>query len=264
MASHWALGLLFLGGGSLTLGTRHPLQLACLAVAAWPRWPLHPGDHQHHLQPLRHLYVLAAEPRSLKAIDADTGLAVFVPVTVTFANAALAPPRPGSGGNGNDPGAAPAAASASASASAAAEAAAAAAAGGGAVLNLVAPCLLAHDLRRVVSLEVTSPRYFNLKLRPQAFASHAAALQTLTLFVKRKPGHLSYAADPLGPRSVHAPDSAAATPLAAAAAVIGLAAQPNAVPEPHATSLAAAAVIAGTFASLHNGPEIMQGFFVEP
>ena len=186
MACHMALGLLFLGGGSLTVG-RQPLQLACLAMATWPRWPRHPGDHQHHLQPLRHLYVLAAEPRSLKALDADTGLPVFVPVTVTLDTSAQgSKQRPvldkniegGTNGeidgdNDDDHGMGDGATTKSSAVM---------------TVPLVAPCLMAHDLSRVVKLEVNSPRYFSLCLMPKEFASHAAALQSLTLYVKRKQG----------------------------------------------------------------------------
>jgi anaphase-promoting complex subunit 1 len=62
LALHLSAGLLFLGGGSLTLG-RRPEQLACLVAAVFPRFPAHAHDNQYHLQPLRHLFVLAAEPR---------------------------------------------------------------------------------------------------------------------------------------------------------------------------------------------------------
>ena len=45
MALSMALGLLFLGGGSLTLGTSDA-QLAALVVACFPRFPAHAGDNR--------------------------------------------------------------------------------------------------------------------------------------------------------------------------------------------------------------------------
>jgi anaphase-promoting complex subunit 1 len=44
-----ALGLLFLGGGSCTLG-RSNEDIAALLVAFYPRWPISSTDHQFHLQ----------------------------------------------------------------------------------------------------------------------------------------------------------------------------------------------------------------------
>lgn len=44
---------------------------------------------RYHLQALRHLYVLAAEPRVLVTIDSDTGKACSVPVRVTASHEKL-------------------------------------------------------------------------------------------------------------------------------------------------------------------------------
>lgn len=83
MAISMAIGLLFLGGGRLTLGTSKPA-LAALVAAIFPRFPLTPTDNRYHLQAFRHLYVLAAEARCLEAIDVDTGEPAMVPLTVTL------------------------------------------------------------------------------------------------------------------------------------------------------------------------------------
>lgn len=64
MATHMALGFLFLGGGRLTLGTS-PEAIAALICACYPKFPTHSNDNRYHLQALRHLHVLAAEPRLL-------------------------------------------------------------------------------------------------------------------------------------------------------------------------------------------------------
>jgi hypothetical protein len=73
--------MLFLGGGNYSL-RRDPVSAACLLLSFAPRFPLRTIDHQYHLQALRHLYVLAAEPRALHTIDVDSGLTVSVNVQV--------------------------------------------------------------------------------------------------------------------------------------------------------------------------------------
>ncbi len=62
MALHLGLGLLFLGGGNLTLCTSREA-VAAMLCAFYPKFPTHSNDNRYHLQALRHLYVLAAEPR---------------------------------------------------------------------------------------------------------------------------------------------------------------------------------------------------------
>ena len=85
-----AIGLLFLGGGSCTLG-RDPNDIAALIMAFYPRFPSSTSDNQYHLQALRNLYALAVKKRELKAIDVDTGECVFAPIEVHFANESLGP-----------------------------------------------------------------------------------------------------------------------------------------------------------------------------
>merc|ERR1712185_488878 len=77
MALHSAIGLLFLGGGRASLG-RNKESIAALLAAFFPRFPAHTADNQYHLQPLRHLYVLAVAWRGLSVRDADTGEDVHV------------------------------------------------------------------------------------------------------------------------------------------------------------------------------------------
>lgn len=74
-----ALGLLFLGGGSCTLGRRNS-DIAALLMAFYPRWPTGTTDNQFYLQALRHLYALAVRDASLECIDVDSGRPVFVPI----------------------------------------------------------------------------------------------------------------------------------------------------------------------------------------
>ncbi|KAG9093761.1 Anaphase-promoting complex subunit 1 [Ceratobasidium sp. 370] len=84
MCTSLALGLLFLGGGRYTLSSSNA-SIACLVAAFYPRLPLTSADNRGHLQLLRHLWVLAAEPRCLVARDADTGETVYLPVKVKVA-----------------------------------------------------------------------------------------------------------------------------------------------------------------------------------
>jgi anaphase-promoting complex subunit 1 len=76
-----AIGLLFLGGGTCTLG-REPEDIAALVTAFFPRYPTTTSDNQYHLQALRHLYALAVKRKQLSAVDVDTGESVSVPVEV--------------------------------------------------------------------------------------------------------------------------------------------------------------------------------------
>ncbi|KAL5108600.1 Anaphase-promoting complex subunit 1 [Taenia crassiceps] len=65
------VGLLFLGGGRLTL-SNSPEAAALLTIAFFPRYPIYAGDNWYHLQCLRHLYVLATKPRRLCGVNVST------------------------------------------------------------------------------------------------------------------------------------------------------------------------------------------------
>merc|ERR1719323_1758337 len=84
MALHMALGLLFLGGGRYTLNTR-PESVAAMLAAFFPKFPTHSNDNRYHLQALRHLYVLAAEPRLIIPKDVKSGKLVKAKLLVTYA-----------------------------------------------------------------------------------------------------------------------------------------------------------------------------------
>ena len=99
MAYGMAIGWLFLSGGRATF-TRTPAAVAALLCSCYPRFPASFIDnryhlqvrcpwlcpraltHTPHLQALRHLYVLAVEPRGLHVRDATTGEEVYCPVDV--------------------------------------------------------------------------------------------------------------------------------------------------------------------------------------
>jgi hypothetical protein len=81
MSLHMALGFLFLGGGRSTLSTA-PLATACLLISLFPRFPTATDDQRYHLQALRHLWTLAAQPRCIQTVDADTGETCHVPLEI--------------------------------------------------------------------------------------------------------------------------------------------------------------------------------------
>ncbi|KAJ5594500.1 uncharacterized protein N7459_000708 [Penicillium hispanicum] len=81
MAAHMAIGMLFLGGGSYTLGTSN-LAVASLLCAFYPLFPTTVLDNKCHLQAFRHLWVLATEPRCLVPRDLDTCRPISIPITI--------------------------------------------------------------------------------------------------------------------------------------------------------------------------------------
>jgi len=83
MAYSAAIGLLFLGGGSCTIGN-DPEDVAALLVSFFPRFPIHTQDNQYHMQALRHLYAIAVKHRQVDVVDINTGEKVFVPIEIHF------------------------------------------------------------------------------------------------------------------------------------------------------------------------------------
>jgi anaphase-promoting complex subunit 1 len=82
MAYASAIGLLFLGGGSCTLGNE-PSDIAALVVSMFPRVPIFTHDNRYHLQALPHLYALAVKERKVEAIDVDSNEKVLLPMKVS-------------------------------------------------------------------------------------------------------------------------------------------------------------------------------------
>lgn len=83
MAAHMAIGALFLGGGSYTIGTSN-LAIASLLCAFYPIFPTSVLDNKCHLQAFRYLWVLAAEPRCLIPRDIDTHRPLSIPLSLTL------------------------------------------------------------------------------------------------------------------------------------------------------------------------------------
>ena len=82
MAINMAIGFLFLGSGAYTF-SRSQQAIAALLCATYPVLPNSASDNRHHLQALRHFYVMAIETRLLQARDIDTGRFVNIEVEVT-------------------------------------------------------------------------------------------------------------------------------------------------------------------------------------
>jgi anaphase-promoting complex subunit 1 len=85
LATHLAIGALFLGGGTFTFGTSN-LAIAALLIAFYPIFPSSVQDNNSHLQAFRHFWVLAAEPRCLIARDIDTNQPVPIPIITSLRN----------------------------------------------------------------------------------------------------------------------------------------------------------------------------------
>ncbi|XP_075233032.1 anaphase promoting complex subunit 1 isoform X2 [Lycorma delicatula] len=83
LATHMALGLLFLGGGRYTLSTS-PTAVAAMLCAFFPKFPTHSNDNRYHLQAFRHLYVLASEQRLLLPRDIDSGSLCYAHLTFVY------------------------------------------------------------------------------------------------------------------------------------------------------------------------------------
>jgi hypothetical protein len=169
LSTHMALGLLFLGEAKYTLSNANGA-IAALLLALYPVFPSTSTDNRAHLQAYRHLWVLAAEPRYLEARDIDSNEPVFLPVRLRLVDQTQ---------EAKD--------------------------GKKAELKskqLVAPTLI-PDVRLLDSIQVESPRYWGFTVRLNATSNQFSRfLRDSTLYVKRRTGHLSYAQDPRGIRSI--------------------------------------------------------------
>ncbi|KDE02819.1 hypothetical protein MVLG_06656 [Microbotryum lychnidis-dioicae p1A1 Lamole] len=172
LASHMALGLLCAGSGQYTLGTSNAA-IAALVISFFPAFPPMPGENRSHLQAYRHLWTIAVEPRCLVARDIDTDESTFLPVRLRLV----------------DP-------ISTSTAGAQSEVRA---------KQLVAPTLI-PELKLIQTIQVDTPRYWpfalNLTSPSSAHQREAFLADHTTLWVKRRTGHLSYAQDPRGVRSI--------------------------------------------------------------
>ncbi|XP_070511648.1 anaphase-promoting complex subunit 1 isoform X2 [Cardiocondyla obscurior] len=163
LATHMALGLLFLGGGRYTL-SNSPNAVAALIISLFPKFPTHSNDNRYHLQALRHLYVLAAEPRIILPRDIDTGQYCYATIYLTFETDKDAE---------------------------------------GQEISLQAPCLL-PQLRSLKKIELKDSRYWKITFLKDHNWQHLENMLERHDFlsIKQKAGCLSYLEDPHGFRSL--------------------------------------------------------------
>ncbi|XP_015271620.1 PREDICTED: anaphase-promoting complex subunit 1 [Gekko japonicus] len=163
MAHHMALGLLFLGGGRYSLSTSNS-SIAALLCALYPHFPVHSTDNRYHLQALRHLYVLAAEPRLLVPMDVDTDTPCYALLEVTYKGTQWYEET---------------------------------------TEELMAPTLL-PELHLLKQIRVKGPRYWELLIDLSKGVHHLKSILSKdgVLYVKLRAGQLSYKEDPMGWRSL--------------------------------------------------------------
>uniref|UniRef100_A0A8C4EI06 Anaphase-promoting complex subunit 1 n=1 Tax=Dicentrarchus labrax TaxID=13489 RepID=A0A8C4EI06_DICLA len=163
MAHHMALGLLFLGGGRYTLSTSNSA-IAALLCALYPHFPAHSTDNRYHLQALRHLAVLAAEPRLLVPVDVDSLKPCYALIEVTYKETKWYDET---------------------------------------TVQLMAPTMLPelHLLKRV---KVKGPRYWELSVDLSKETQHLKSILSRdgVLYVKLRAGQLPYKDDPQGWKSL--------------------------------------------------------------
>ncbi|XP_030051793.1 anaphase-promoting complex subunit 1 [Microcaecilia unicolor] len=163
LAHHMALGLLFLGGGRYTLSTSNS-SIAAVLCALYPHFPVHSTDNRYHLQALRHLYVLAAEPRLLVPVDVDTNTPCYVLMEVTYKGTQWYEET---------------------------------------TEELMAPTLL-PELHLLKQIKVKGPRYWEIVIDLSKGPQHLNSILSKdgVLYVKLRAGQLSYKEDPMGWRSL--------------------------------------------------------------
>lgn len=167
MAVHMALGLLFLGKGRFTLGTSK-IATAALLCTFYPVFPRTPSCNRFHLQALRHMWVLAVEPRCLLARDVDSGMSVYLRLKFKLCERSENEKKEEITAK-----------------------------------YLTAPTLM-PSLASIVSIQADSPRYWPVILDFRRVKEHFRFfVRNQTIFVKRKAGHLSYAQDPRGIQSLY-------------------------------------------------------------
>eukprot|EP00730_Choanoeca_flexa_P016369 TRINITY_DN7714_c0_g1_i1.p1 TRINITY_DN7714_c0_g1~~TRINITY_DN7714_c0_g1_i1.p1 ORF type:complete len:1003 (+),score=152.22 TRINITY_DN7714_c0_g1_i1:447-3011(+) len=83
MAIASGIGLLALGGGSLTLA-QDTVSVAALAMSFFPVYPLNSHDNRIHIQAFRHIYQIAVVRRSIVTHDVVTKQTVHVPLLARY------------------------------------------------------------------------------------------------------------------------------------------------------------------------------------
>jgi anaphase-promoting complex subunit 1 len=88
-----SVGLLFLGSGTCTIGNSNKA-VAALFCSFFPLYPSCVSDNRHHLQALRHLWVLAVENRCLATRDVHSDAIQCIPIEIMLKSAYGTSPIP--------------------------------------------------------------------------------------------------------------------------------------------------------------------------
>ncbi|KAK0145167.1 Anaphase-promoting complex subunit 1 [Merluccius polli] len=163
MAHHMALGILFLGRGRLSLNTSNSA-IAALLCALYPHYPAHSTDNRYHLQALRHLVVLAAQPRLLVPVDVDTLKPCYALLDLTYKESQWYEET---------------------------------------TVEIMAPTLL-PELHLLQQVKVKGPRYWELSIDLSKDTQHLRSILSRdgVLYVKLRAGRLPYKEDPQGWKSL--------------------------------------------------------------
>ena len=149
MCIHMCIGLLFLGSGTLTLSNSVE-SIAVLLIAFYPRWPSTTDDNRYHIQVLRHLYVLAVQPRHIQTIDVLTNQTCNLSIQLQLYNTSH---------NTNS------------------------------ALRLSTPCLL-PPIHTIQSITIDSPNYWSIILNIQSNPRHRKLIQNSSIiYVQSRYNH---------------------------------------------------------------------------
>ncbi|XP_059929879.1 anaphase-promoting complex subunit 1 isoform X4 [Gadus macrocephalus] len=163
MAHHMALGMLFMGRGRLSLNTSNSA-IAALLCALYPHYPAHSTDNRYHLQALRHLVVLAVQPRLLVPVDVDTLKPCYALLDLTYKESPWYEET---------------------------------------TVEVMAPALL-PELHLLKQVKVKGPRYWELSIDLSKDKQHLRSILSRdgVLYVKLRAGRLPYKEDPQGWKSL--------------------------------------------------------------
>ncbi|ORX59912.1 hypothetical protein BCR36DRAFT_408283 [Piromyces finnis] len=172
MACHMAIGFLFLGGGTYTLGTSNKA-IAALICSLYPKYPTTVIDNRSHLQAFRHLWALAVERRCLVTRNINDKNICPVPITVTvYDNITRYDIKHVNNDTPTQD------------------------------IKMVTPCIL-PEFDMIKSIKIENPRYWPITLNFLENPKHLDRIkETQTIIVNRKSGHLDYNKDPKGNKSI--------------------------------------------------------------
>ncbi|KAI2658109.1 Anaphase-promoting complex subunit 1 [Labeo rohita] len=168
-----AVSMVMSGSGNLkvlqlyTLSTSNSA-IAALLCALYPHFPAHSTDNRYHLQALRHLAVLAAEPRLLVPVDVDSLKPCYALLDVTYKETQWYEET---------------------------------------TVELMAPTML-PELHLLKWIKVKGPRYWELNIDISKGTQHLQSILSKdgVLYVKLRAGQLPYKDDPQGWKSLLAPN----------------------------------------------------------